>query len=117
DVGLREQLATRMASLRGLISGVAASVAEGAREARPDEVSVSFGIELAARSGRVVGLLADGETKGAITVTLTWRGVPPEDGERTSHWPAPDLALPVGQHHQDAATASPPSPPPPRPCR
>ncbi|MGP4114099.1 CU044_2847 family protein [Streptomyces sp. 4N509B] len=79
DAGLGERLATRMESLRGLITGVAASVAEGARAVSPDEVSVSFGVEIAARSGKVVGLLADGEAKGAITVTLTWRGAPPED--------------------------------------
>ncbi|WP_241562459.1 CU044_2847 family protein [Streptomyces hoynatensis] len=70
---------TRMESLRGLITGVAASVAEGLRAARPDEVSVSFGIELTARAGKVVGLLADGEAKAAISVTLTWQGGPPEE--------------------------------------
>jgi hypothetical protein len=70
-------------SLKSLITGVAASVAAGARAAGPDEVSVSFGIELVARSGKVVGLLADGEAKGAITVTLSWQGAPPEDSGQT----------------------------------
>lgn len=79
DAGLGDQLTARLDSLKGLITGVAATVAAGARAAKPDEVSVSFGIELAARAGKVVGLLADGEAKGAITVTLTWQGAPPED--------------------------------------
>jgi hypothetical protein len=83
DTGLTDRglarAAARMESLRSLITGVAASVADGLRAARPDEVSVSFGIELTARAGKVVGLLADGEAKGALTVTLTWRGGPPED--------------------------------------
>jgi hypothetical protein len=79
DAGLGDRIATQMASLKGLIAGVAASVAAGTRAARPDEVSVSFGIELAARGGKVVSVLADGEAKAAITVTLTWQGAPPED--------------------------------------
>jgi hypothetical protein len=79
DTGFADQLAARVESLKGLITGVAASVAAGARAVSPDEVSVSFGIELTARSGRIIGLLADGEAKGAITVTLTWQGAPPED--------------------------------------
>ncbi|UED84214.1 CU044_2847 family protein [Streptomyces profundus] len=76
DTGIAQRAAAQLDSFRDLISGVAASVADGVRDARPDEVSVSFGIELTAKAGKVVGLLADGEAKGAITVTLTWRGTP-----------------------------------------
>ncbi len=79
DTGLLDRAAAQVDSLRDLITGVASSVADGLRAARPDEVSVTFGIELTARAGRVVGLLADGEAKGAITVTLTWQGGPPEE--------------------------------------
>ncbi|MEO3749284.1 CU044_2847 family protein [Streptomyces sp. B6B3] len=79
DTALGDQVAARVESLRGLISGVAASVAAGARAARPDEVSVSFGIELSASPGRVVALLADGGARAAITVTLSWQGAPPDD--------------------------------------
>lgn len=78
DTGLADRAAARMESLRGLVTGVAASLAEALRAARPDEVSVSFGIELTGRSGKVVGMLADGEAKGAITVTLSWQGGPPQ---------------------------------------
>ncbi|WP_405378802.1 MULTISPECIES: CU044_2847 family protein [Streptomyces] len=77
DTGFAQRAAAQMESLRELIGGVAASVADGLRDARPDEVSVSFGIELTAKAGKVVGLLAEGEAKGAITVTLTWQGTPP----------------------------------------
>ncbi len=79
DTALGDQVAARVESMRGLISGVAASVASGLRAVRPDEVSVSFGIELSASPGRVVALLADGEARAAITVTLTWQGAPPDD--------------------------------------
>jgi hypothetical protein len=67
-----------MESLRGLLTGVAATLADGLHAARPDEVTVTFGIELAGRSGKVVGLLADGQAKGALTVSLTWHGAPPD---------------------------------------
>ncbi|ONK11391.1 hypothetical protein STBA_21230 [Streptomyces sp. MP131-18] len=79
DTGLLDRAAAQVESLQELITGVASSVADGLRAARPDEVSVTFGIELTAKAGRVVGLLADGEAKGAITVTLTWQGGPPEE--------------------------------------
>lgn len=79
DTGLRDRVTARMDSLRELLSGVAGSLAEGLRDARPDEVSVSFGIELAGSAGRVVGLLADGSAKSTLNVTLTWRGGPPDD--------------------------------------
>ncbi|MBB5936916.1 CU044_2847 family protein [Streptomyces zagrosensis] len=79
DTGLAERVAARMESLDGLVTGVARSLADSLRAARPDQVTVSFGIELTARAGKVVGLLADGEAKGAITVTLSWQGGPPAD--------------------------------------
>lgn len=69
-----------MESLQSVVTGVARSLAGPLRAVRPDEVSVEFGIELTAKAGRVVGLLADGEAKGAIKVTLTWSGGgPPAD--------------------------------------
>lgn len=79
DTGIAERVAARMESLDGLITGVARTLAESLRAARPDEVTVSFGIELTGRAGKVVGLLANGEAKGAITVTLSWQGGPPAD--------------------------------------
>ncbi|MFC6061130.1 CU044_2847 family protein [Streptomyces ochraceiscleroticus] len=69
----------RMESLDGLVHGVARSLAGALQGLRPDEVSVQFGIELSGKSGTLVGLLADGEAKAAINVTLTWQGGPPAD--------------------------------------
>ncbi|WP_257001795.1 CU044_2847 family protein, partial [Streptomyces albidoflavus] len=68
-----ERVQAQVAGLGGLITGVARSVAQGLRAVRPDEVSVEFGIELTGKAGKVVGLLADGEAKAALTVTLTWQ--------------------------------------------
>lgn len=84
DTGLADRAAARVESLRGLLTGIATTVADGLRPARPDEVSVTFGVELAARAGKVVGLLTDGETKAALTITLTWHGAPPDDPGQTT---------------------------------
>ncbi|GAA1901038.1 hypothetical protein GCM10009716_08660 [Streptomyces sodiiphilus] len=77
DTGLGGRTAARLEGLRELVTGVAGSLAEGLRTVRPDEVKVTFGVEFTARAGKVVGLLADGEGKTAVTVTLTWKGTPP----------------------------------------
>ncbi|MCQ4042835.1 CU044_2847 family protein [Streptantibioticus rubrisoli] len=73
DVGALDGVVARVQHLRGLITGVAASVRDAAAQAAPDEVSVEFGVELAVKSGAIVSVLADGESRAALTVTLTWR--------------------------------------------
>ncbi|MYZ35978.1 MULTISPECIES: CU044_2847 family protein [unclassified Streptomyces] len=79
DTGFAEQVQARVESLNGVVTSVARSLAAPLRAVRPDEVSIEFGIELTAKSGKVVGLLADGEAKGAIKVTLTWNNGGPPD--------------------------------------
>ncbi|WP_329194595.1 CU044_2847 family protein [Streptomyces sp. NBC_01435] len=77
DIGagdIADRVQARVESLHGVVTSVARSLAEPLRAVRPDEVSVEFGIELTAKAGKVVGLLADGEAKGSIKVTLTWNG-------------------------------------------
>jgi hypothetical protein len=78
DVGFGERVEAQVESLHSVITSVARSLAAPLRAVRPDEVSVEFGIELTAKAGKVVGLLADGEAKAGITVTLTWNGAPPD---------------------------------------
>lgn len=79
DTGFTERVEAGVESLHSLITGVAHSLAGPLRAVRPDEASIEFGIELTAKAGKVVGLLADGEAKAAITVTLTWgAGGPPD---------------------------------------
>ncbi|WP_329301620.1 hypothetical protein OG410_27825 [Streptomyces sp. NBC_00659] len=88
DVGFAERVEAQVESLHAVITGVARSLAAPLRAVRPDEVSVEFGIELTAKAGKVVGLLADGEAKAGITVTLTWNGAPPDlegDGTGVPH--------------------------------
>ncbi|WP_405882425.1 hypothetical protein OG762_29815 [Streptomyces sp. NBC_01136] len=78
DVGFGERVEAQVESLQSVITSVARSLAAPLRAVRPDEVSVEFGIELTAKAGKVVGLLADGEAKAGLTVTLTWNGGPPD---------------------------------------
>lgn len=103
---IADRVQARVESLHSVVTSVARSLAVPLRAVRPDEVSVEFGIELTAKSGKVVGLLADGEAKGAIKVTLTWNGGgPPVDP------PAPEPApTPVR-----ARAPVPPGPPAPVP--
>jgi hypothetical protein len=77
DTGALDALAARVSGLSDLVTGVGTAVLDAARSARPDEVSATFGIEIGVKPGRVVALLADGEAKGSVSVTLTWRTGPP----------------------------------------
>ncbi|MCB5181420.1 CU044_2847 family protein [Streptomyces antimicrobicus] len=73
DVGALDQLTARVDQLNELVSGLGAAVLQAAAAAAPDEISATFGIELMAKPGRAVAVLADGEAKAALSVTLTWR--------------------------------------------
>ncbi|MGW7257196.1 CU044_2847 family protein [Streptomyces sp. NPDC054834] len=89
DTGFAERVEASVESLHSLVTGVARSLAGPLRAVRPDEVSVEFGIELTAKAGKVVGLLADGEAKAGITVTLTWNGGGPPDPAAPGSAPEP----------------------------
>ncbi|MFJ3927597.1 CU044_2847 family protein [Streptomyces sp. NPDC090022] len=96
DVGALDQLAARVDQLGELVTGLGTAVLRAAEAAAPDEISATFGIELAVKPGKAVAVLADGEAKAAITVTLTWLpkeggnsggnggGAPPDGGAPTT---------------------------------
>lgn len=112
---LTDQVQARVESLHSVVTGVARSLAVPLRAVRPDEVSVEFGIELTAKSGKVVGLLADGEAKGAIKVTLTWNGGgPPIDPPPPAPVPVPAQA-PAPPRPVPPVPFAPPAPPAPDP--
>lgn len=83
DVGTPGQLLARARELNEVISGVGTAVLRAARAARPDEVSATFGVELAVKPGKVLAaVIADGEAKASVSVTLTWRRDPAaQDGD------------------------------------
>ncbi|MFG2884832.1 CU044_2847 family protein [Streptomyces sp. NPDC048297] len=110
DTGFTERVEASVESLQSLITGVARSLSGPLRAVRPDEVSVEFGIELTAKAGKVVGLLADGEAKAAITVTLTWNGGGPPDtdaGDAGDAAPSSASAAPPTGASVGASTAPP----------
>jgi hypothetical protein len=59
------------------LQGIADAIWPALHKAKPSKVSVELGIELAIKSGKLVGLLVEGEGSGALTVTLEWEGEPP----------------------------------------
>ncbi|RXS81509.1 hypothetical protein EST92_15820 [Streptomyces sp. TM32] len=87
DVGVWDALGARVEGLREVIGGVAASVREATDRVAPHETSVTFGVELSAKPGRAVALLADGGTKSNLSITLTWRR---EDQAHTADRREPD---------------------------
>ncbi|MFD7719384.1 CU044_2847 family protein [Streptomyces sp. NPDC059814] len=119
---IADQVQARVESLHGVVTSVARSLAVPLRAVRPDEVSVEFGIELTAKSGRIVGLLADGEAKGAIKVTLTWNGggppvdpPPPAPAPVPAQAPAPPAFVPPVPFAPPGAPPVAPAPAPPGP--
>jgi hypothetical protein len=110
DTGFRDRVEASVDSLHSLVTGVARSLAGPLRAVRPDEVSVEFGIELTAKAGKVVGLLADGEAKAGITVTLTWNSGPPDlDAQQPAQpgaWANTPEAAPVPTPGATAATGT-----------
>ncbi|MFI1736312.1 CU044_2847 family protein [Streptomyces sioyaensis] len=87
DVGVWDALGARVEGLREVIGGVAASVRQATDRVAPHETSVTFGVELSAKPGKAVALLADGGTKSNLSITLTWRR---EDQEHTADRREPD---------------------------
>ncbi|WP_405806153.1 hypothetical protein OG729_13085 [Streptomyces sp. NBC_00210] len=73
DVGFVENATAKVQQLQQLITDVGASVLEAAAAVGPDEASVSFGVELTAKSGVALAVLAAGEAKASVQVTLTWQ--------------------------------------------
>lgn len=57
-------------TLSGLAEGIKSALADVA----PDSVKVELGLELAVKSGKLTGLLVEGEGKGSLQVTLEWGG-------------------------------------------
>jgi hypothetical protein len=54
------------------LEGITESIRSAVKAVAPTKVSVELGIELAVKSGALVGLIVDGESKGSLTITLEW---------------------------------------------
>ncbi|MFI9745273.1 MULTISPECIES: CU044_2847 family protein [unclassified Streptomyces] len=107
DTGVRDRVVSMAGGLTDVVRGVVGSLRAGLEPQGPVEVAVSFGIELSAQSGKVIGVLADGAGKASVNVSLTWTEPGPS--------PAPDPATAPAQAQTPApvpAQASAPSPTP-----
>jgi Trypsin-co-occurring domain 1 len=74
DVGFGEvipKLAT--GQVVKLIDSAVGTVREAVRHYDADEVSIDIGVELAAQTGRVIGVLAEVGGTASVVVHLTWR--------------------------------------------
>ncbi|MGW1277048.1 CU044_2847 family protein [Streptomyces tsukubensis] len=116
DVGFADTALARVEQLQQLITDVGGSVLRAAAAAGPDEASVTFGVELTAKSGAALAVLASGEAKTSVQVTLLWRlkeqAGEPGQAARTSAAPAPVPVPPDPAPAPPAAPASVPTPAP-----
>ncbi|MFF9767409.1 CU044_2847 family protein [Streptomyces sp. NPDC014636] len=72
DTGLGGRVIDMAEGLAGTVGGVVRSLRAGLDAPTPVEVSVSFGIELTAQSGKIVSAIAEGGGTSSLTVSLTW---------------------------------------------
>jgi hypothetical protein len=81
DVGFTETAVAKVEQLQDLIKAVGGTVLDAARAVRPDEASITFGVELTAKEGLAIAVLARGEAKASLEVTLTWQFDRADEGE------------------------------------
>jgi Trypsin-co-occurring domain 1 len=77
DVGLAQRIAptAEVLNLPGFaetVRGVVTSVRQALDEHRPDSLAVEFGIEIAARAGGLLSVLAEVGASAQIRVTASW---------------------------------------------
>lgn len=91
DVGLGQAITpvTKALCLPGFaetVRGVVASVRQAIDEHRPDSLTVEFGIEITARTGALLSVLAEAGGTAQVKVTASWdrhdasASAPGEDG-------------------------------------
>ncbi|MGV9563969.1 CU044_2847 family protein [Streptomyces sp. NPDC003480] len=73
DIGVGDRAVAKLERLGELIQGVGQSVLDAARSARPDEATITFGVEIVAKPGKAIAVLADGEAKTSLEVSLVWK--------------------------------------------
>lgn len=71
NVGVRDVLS--FDGVREMVEGVCGEFAGVWRRVRPAEASVEFEVGVAARSGKLIGLLGEGDGSARLKVSMTWR--------------------------------------------
>ena len=99
DSGLGDRVAEKLHGFEESLRTVATNVRNSVAAARPDEVSIEFGLELALGAHGVVAALVGGGGTAAFKVTLTWqdagRPVPPIPPQPPAAGPHPPDAPPA----------------------
>ncbi|WP_233273498.1 CU044_2847 family protein [Streptomyces broussonetiae] len=98
DTSLGDRVIDMAGGLAGTVGGVVRSLRAGLDTPAPVEVSVSFGIELTAQSGKIVSAIAEGGGKSSLTVSLSWT-------EPATVAGGTDPAMPAGPAVPPQATA------------
>ncbi|MFD5369367.1 CU044_2847 family protein [Streptomyces sp. NPDC127103] len=116
DTGVKDRVVSMAGGLTDVVRGVVGSLRAGLDPQGSVEVAVSFGIELSAQSGKVIGVLADGSGKASVNVSLTWT----EPGRAAAPEAGPGAASEAGPHagpgpESAADPAAVPAPRPPAP--
>jgi hypothetical protein len=83
-VGLNRALS--FDGVRDTIRAVATQLHQAWQTVRPDEATVEFGLSLTAKTGKLTGLIVEGDGAASLRITMTWRsstpiGTVPADGE------------------------------------
>lgn len=71
-VGLSDVLSFE--GVRKTVEEIGAQLTTAWDRVKPSEAVVEFGLTLTAKSGKLTGLIVDGEGEGSLKVTLTWSG-------------------------------------------
>ncbi|MET9429583.1 CU044_2847 family protein [Streptomyces sp. NPDC003036] len=74
DSGIGERLVERLEGFQQSLRAIATNTRAAVAGAMPDEVTVEFGLELAAGQDGVVAAVVGGSGKAAFKVTLKWNG-------------------------------------------
>jgi hypothetical protein len=59
--------------VRSTVSAICADLAKAWEAAKPAEASVEFALKLAAKNGKLTGLLVEGSGEASLTIRLTWK--------------------------------------------
>ena len=59
--------------VRDTVRAIAGQLAEVWEHVKPAEATVKFGLSIAAKSGKLSGLVVDGGAQASLEITLTWR--------------------------------------------
>lgn len=101
DSGLGEQITEKLEGFQEALQTVAGNVRNAVASARPNEISVEFGLELAVGDSGIVAALVGGSGKAAFKVTLTWNGQGLAAAPMVPPQPAQPPAVPSVPQAQD----------------